>query len=102
MKQHEINRKKDILRKRNEENKISKQLGRKQKRESIIVDFDLGRYFELATCDKKIVNGLNLHEMKTEVLEDYKGDFEFIGSILIGDIEQKTKNRDINIDDFEN
>ena len=32
---------------------------------------------------------------------DYTGDFELIGSILIGEIEQKTISRFKNIDDFE-
>ena len=36
------------------------------------------------------VNNLNLHEIKTEKIEDYAGDFGMIGSMLIGKIEQKT------------
>ena len=49
----------------------------------------LGRFFELATTTKIYVNGLNLHEIKTEILEVYIVDFELIGSLLIGEIEQK-------------
>ena len=31
-------------------------------------DTDLGRFFELATTNKKYVNGLNLHEIKHVVM----------------------------------
>ena len=61
----------------------------------------MGRYFELATSDRKYVNGLNLHEIKNEILEDYKGHFELIGSMLVGEVEQKTNIRFKNVDDFE-
>ena len=44
---------------------------------------------------------MNQYESKTEVLEDYTGDFELIGSMLIGEIEQKTNIRFQNVDDFE-
>ena len=59
----------------------------------MIEDFDLGRFFELATTNKKYVNGLNLHEIKIEISLNYTGDFELIGSMLIGEIEQKTNIR---------
>ena len=72
-----------------------------QKRENILEDSDIGRYFELATTDRKYVNGLNLHEIKIEILEDYTGDFELIGSMLVGEIEQTTNIRFKNVDDFE-
>ena len=39
--------------------------------------------------------------MKNENLLDYTGDFESIGSTLIGEIEQKTIIRFKSIDDFE-
>ena len=56
----------------------------------------------MATTDKIYVNGLNLHENKNEILENYTGDFELIGSMLIGELEQKTNIRIKNVDDFEN
>ena len=61
----------------------------------------IGRSFELATTNKKYVKGLNLHEIKSEFLQDYLGDFELIASMLIGEIEQKTNFRFENTDDFE-
>ena len=67
----------------------------------MIEDIDIGRFFELATIDRKYVNGLNLHEIKNEILEDYAGDFELIGSMLVGEVEQKTNIRFKNVDDFE-
>ena len=74
---------------------------RTQKRENMIEDIDIGRFFELTTTDRKYVNGLNLHEIKNETLEDYTGDFELIGSMLVGEVEQKTNIRFKNVDDFE-
>ena len=61
----------------------------------------MSRLFELATTKKTYVNGLTLHEIKNEILEIYTGDFELIGSMLIGEIEQKTNIRFRNVDDFE-
>ena len=66
----------------------------------MVDDIDISRFFELATTNKKYVNGLNLHEIKNEFLEDQTGYFELIGSMLIGEVEQKTNNRCENIDDF--
>ena len=59
----------------------------------MVQDIDIGRFFELATTDRKYVNGLYLHEIKIDFLEDYTGDFELIGSMLVGEIEQKTNIR---------
>ena len=71
-------------------NQIRKQNNeRRQKRENIVEDIDIGRFFELSKTDRQYVNGLNLHEIKIEILEDYTGDFELIGSMLVGEIEQK-------------
>ena len=64
-------------------------------------DIDLGRFSQLTTTDKKYVNGLNLHENKNEILQDYRSDFELIGSVLIGEIEQKRKIRFEIVDEFE-
>ena len=50
-------------------------------------DIDLGRFFELATTNKLYVNGLNLQENENEILIVFTGDFEMIGSILVGQIE---------------
>ena len=43
-----------------------------------------------ATTNKAYVNGLNLHEIKSEILQDYTGDFELTGSMLISEIDQKS------------
>ena len=83
-----------MIRRQNESNKETKQNERKQnerrqRRENMVEDIDTGRFFELATTDREYVNGLNLHEIKNDNLEDYTGDFELIGSMLVGEIEQK-------------
>ena len=93
--------KKKLIRKQNESNREIKQNERIQKRENVVEDIDLGRFFELATSNRKYVNGSNLHEIKNEILEDYTGDFELIGSMLVGEVEQKTNIRFKNVDDFE-
>ena len=90
-----------MIRIQNESNRERKQNERRQKRENILEDINIGRFFELATTDRKYVNGLNLHEIKNDILEDYTGDFELIGSMLVGEIEQKTNIRFKNVDDFE-
>ena len=56
-KEYELNKKRTLIRKKNELNKEIKRNGRRQKRENIVEDFDLGRFFELATTDKNYVNG---------------------------------------------
>ena len=91
-----------MIRIQNESNKETKQNERRQKRENMVEDIDTGRFFELATTDREYVYGLNLHEIKNEILEDYTGDFELIGSMLVGEIKQKTNIRFKNVDDFEN
>ena len=90
-KEYELNKRRKLIRRQNESNKETKQNERRQKRENIVEDIDIGRFFELATTDRGYVNGLNLHEIKNEILEDYTGDFELIGSMLVGEIEQKDK-----------
>ena len=67
----------------------------------MIEGVDLGRFFELATTDKYYVNKLNLHEIKNEILQDYKGEFKLNGSTWIGEMEQKTNIRFKKLDDFE-
>ena len=67
----------------------------------MVDDIDLGRFFELATSNKIYVNNLNLYEIKNEILQDYTGDFELIGKMIIGPIEHKTNIRFKNMDDFE-
>ena len=68
----------------------------------MVEDINVGRFFELATTDREYVYGLSLHEIKNDILEDYTGDFELIGSMLIGEREEKTNIRFKNVDDFEN
>ena len=92
-----------LIRKQNEINIVIKQIERIEKRQNLMdEDIDLGRFFELATSNRKHVNGLNLNEIKNEILEDHRGNFELSGSILVGDVEQKTNIRFKNVDDFEN
>ena len=48
-----------------------KQLERIQNRKSkISKGFDFGRFFELASTNKIYVSGLNLHEIKSEIVLD--------------------------------
>ena len=79
-----------------------KQNERRQKRENLVEDINIGRFFEIATSNKIYVNNLNLHEIKNEILHDYTGDFELNGKMIIGPIERKTNIRFKNMDDFEN
>ena len=95
------NWKKRVIREQNELNGERKQNERRRKRENILEDIDIGRFFELATSNRKYVNRLNLHEIKNEILKDNTSDFELIGYILVGEIEQKTNVRFKNNDDFE-
>ena len=91
-----------MIRKQNESNREIKGNERRQKRENMVEDIDLGRFSRLATSDKIYVNNLNLHEIKNEILQEYTGDFELNGKMIIGPIEHKTKIRFKNMDDFEN
>ena len=100
-KQYELNKIRKLIRKQNESNKETKQNERRQRRENMVEDFDIGRFFELAASDSIYVNNLNLHEIKNEILEDYTGDFELIGKMIIGPVEHKTNIRFKNMDDFE-
>ena len=60
-----------MIRRQTESNKEIKQNERRRKRENVLEEgIDIGRFFELATTNKKYVNGLNLHENENEVLED--------------------------------
>ena len=77
-KQYELNKRKTLIRKQNESNREMKLNERRQKRENIAEDIDIGRFFELATTNRKYVNGLYLHEIKNEILEDYTCDFELM------------------------
>ena len=94
-------KKKKLSRKQNESNRAIKQNERIQRREDMVEDIDIGRFFKLATSDKIYVNNLNLHEIKNEFLQDYTGDFELNGKMIIGPVEYKTNIRFKNIDDFE-
>ena len=48
-------------------NQIEKKNERRRKRENMVDDIDLGRFFEMATSNKIYVNILNLHEIKNEI-----------------------------------
>ena len=100
-KQYELNKRRNLIRKQIEPNKEINQNDRKEKRENMVEDFDLGRFFELATSNKLYVNSLNLHEIKNGILQHYTGDFELNGSLNIEPFEHKTKIRYKNMDDFE-
>ena len=102
-KQYELNKIKKLIRKQNESNKQTKRNERRQRRENMVedIDIDIGRFFELATSNNIYVNNLNLHEIKNENLEDYTGDFELIGKMIIGPVELKTNISFKNMDDFE-
>ena len=102
-KEYQLNKKRKLIRIQNDSNRVIKQNERRQRRANMVDDIDIGigRFFELATTHRKYVNGLNLHEIKIEILEDYTGDFELIGSMLVGEIEQKTNIRFKNVDDFQ-
>ena len=101
-KQYELIKRRTLIRKQNESNKEIKQNERLQKRKNLVEeDIGLGRFFKLATTNKKYVNGLYLHEIESEILGDSTGGFELIGSMLIGGIEQKTSSGFKNTDDFE-
>ena len=46
-----------------------KQNERRQKREIMVEDIDLGRFLELATSNKIYVNRLNWHGIKNEIFK---------------------------------
>ena len=74
-KQYELNKKRTLIRKQNGSNEEIEQ--NEKKRETLIrEDIDLVRFFELALSDKTYVTTLKLHEIKNELLLDYKSDFE--------------------------
>ena len=66
----------------------------------MVEDFDLGRFFDLATSNKINVNSLNLPEIKNDILQENTGDFELDGLRIIGPVEHKTIIRFRNMDDF--
>ena len=60
---------------------------RREKRENLVEkDFDLGRFFELATSNKTYVNNINLHGIKNEILQGYNNDFELNGKKRLLDL----------------
>ena len=97
-----MNKRRTSIRKQKESNREIKQNERRQKRQHLIDEpIDLGRFFELAASNELCVNSLNLHEIKNEILQDYKGDFEFSGLKIIGPVEHKTNIRFKKMDEFE-
>ena len=100
-KEYELNKRRKLIRIQNESNKETKQKERRQRRQNMVEDIDTGRFFESATSDSIYVDNLKLHEIKDEILEDYTGDFELFGKMIIGPVEHKTNIRFKNKDDFE-
>ena len=74
-KQYELNKRRKLIRKQNESSKETKQNERRQKRETMVEDIDIGRFFELPTSNKIYVNNWNLHEIKNEISQGYTSDF---------------------------
>ena len=89
-----------MISRQTESNKERNRTERRQKRENMVKDIDLGRFFELARSNKIYVNNSNLHEIENEFLQDYTRDFEVNGSLIIGPIEHKTNIRFKKMDDF--
>ena len=56
---------------------------------------------ELKELNKIQVVNKNLHEIKHEILQDYDGTFEMIGTLIVGDRTRQTHIRFRNMDDFE-
>ena len=83
--------------KSNTERKLNEKKKGKIKDDNI----DLGKFFELASSEKKFVTGLFLHKIKSEILLNYTGVFEFNGSTVIEPVENKTNVRFRNRKDFE-
>ena len=48
-----------------------------------------------------MLTDINYIKLKVKFLEDYTGDFELVGSMFIGDLEQKTDSRFKSVDDLE-
>ena len=67
----------------------------------MVEDVHLGKFFELATSNKRYVNSFNFHENKIEILKDYTSDFELNGLLITGHVEHETTSRFKNMDDFE-
>ena len=96
-----MNKRRKLIRRQTQSNREIKQNESKQKRENVVENIDLGRFFEIATNNKIYVNSLNLHEIKNEILQDCTGYFELNGLMILGPIEHKTNIRFKNMDDFE-
>ena len=70
-KQHELRRKRNIVRKQKETNRELKQYERFRNRKILVdEDINLCRLFELATTKKVQVNRLHLHETKEKLSSD--------------------------------
>ena len=53
-------------------------------------NIDSRSFFELTISNERYVKRLNFNEIRKENLVDFGGDFELIGSMLLGEIEQRT------------
>ena len=91
--QYELNKRRKLIGKQNESNKETKQNERRQKRENMVEDIDLGRFFELATSNNIYNNNLNLHEIKNEISQGCTSDFKLNGLMIIGPIQHRTNIR---------
>ena len=91
-----------MIRKQTEPNKEIKKIERKQERDNLIDEnIDLGIFFKLASSDQKHVCRLNFHEVDTEFLLVYKGDFGVDGLMVVAPVQHKTNFRFKNMDEFE-
>ena len=90
MKPFYISKKRNTVRKRNEEDRELKQYERIRKRKNVAEEnINLGRLFGFVTVKTMYVNGLKLHEIRSEIFLEFTGYFQMIGSMLIGEMEQK-------------
>ena len=65
-----MDKRRKLIKKQTEPNKKLKQHERKEKKENIIdEDFNLGRFFAIASPDEIYVTALNLHEINSEILK---------------------------------
>ena len=114
------NRKRRIVRKLNMSNDMKSILNKiKSEKKKKNKNFNKIKQLEIllvnikyANDPKKLENALkelnkiqvidkNLHEIKNEILLDYEGVFEMIGTLIVGDQLRKTHIRFRNMEDFE-
>ena len=89
-----------------EKKKKNKNLDKIKQLEILLVNFKYASdpnklQSALKELNKIHVVNKNLHEIKQEILEDYKGEFEMVGNLKVGDQIRQTRIRFRNIIDFE-